>query len=185
MWEYSPSCNIKFGSCTPPHQSSHQRSNADSSPTPTSSASPTFPLSTDGNAVKASYILNGAPVVNGPTSNGSAQQTPEVSAPPTTVYRQQLGLLHNRKPIFSSLSSFPCTSITAQSTGMRSQMVFICRPLNSLMTFRHNRRKTRGWGLLQVKIQLQRFGERLVGRFKHTWYLTGRISICSWAQGSM
>jgi len=46
-------------------------------------------------------------------------------------------------------------------------MALICRPLDSLMAFRRNRRKTRGWRLLQVKIRLQRFRQRLVGRFKH------------------
>ena len=96
-----PHMRISGGNIRPPatsnlapvlsrHQPSHQQSNADSSPTPASSASPTLPLSTDGNAVKASYIPNGAPVLNGPTSYGSTQQTPEASALP-----RQLGFLHD------------------------------------------------------------------------------------------
>jgi len=101
------------------------------------------------------------------------------------VYKQQLGLLRDWKPIFSSLFPFPWTGIITQSTGMWSQMVLLCGPLNGLMAFWHNQRKTWGWRLLQVKVQLQQFRERLVSRFRCTWYLMGCISICRWAEGSM
>ena len=68
----------------PPHQSaSPQQSSAASPPTPASSVSPTIPPSTDGDPVKAP-LPNGAPAVNGPSSNGSSQQPTEISAPPTT-----------------------------------------------------------------------------------------------------
>ena len=61
--------------------------------------------------MNASYIPNGAPVVNGLTSNGSTQQTPEVSALPTTGIQMATGSpprlkAYIQQPIFLPLNGY-------------------------------------------------------------------------------
>lgn len=143
----------------------HQQLNAGSPSTLASIASPTIPLSMDGDAVKASCILNGAPVVNRPTSNGNMKQTLEK----TDI----------QQPISLPLSGHSPNNGYAIPNGA------FMLALDSLMAFWRNRRKTRGWRLLMVKIRLQRFRGRLVDRFKHIWYPMAHISISNWAQGSI
>jgi len=112
-----PPATSNLAPILPPHQSTHQQSNADSSPTPASGASPTLPLSTDGDAVKASYIPNGAPVVNGPTSNGSTQQIPEVGAPPTTGVQTATGSPPRQKVDIQQPISLPLNGYHSPING--------------------------------------------------------------------
>jgi len=112
-----PPATSNLSPVLPPHQSSHQQGNADSLPTPASSASSTLPLSMDGDAVNASYIPNGAPVVNGPTSNGSTQQTSEVSAPPTTGVQMATGSPPRQKADIQQPISLPLNGYHSPING--------------------------------------------------------------------
>ena len=96
-----------------PHQSSHQQSNADSSPTLASSTSPTIHLSTDGDSAKASCIPNGAPVINGSTSN----RGPEDSAPPTTDVQTATGSPPRQKADIQQPISLPLNGYHSPING--------------------------------------------------------------------